>query len=105
MILLDRLNLLKNVPLLNDLRLLGGRISFEALEKIHRVCPQLKSISLSHGTELVQYSHTLPSSILPATSLVYLKLDSETYIENPRCVILDYIIAKYTQLVELELLC
>jgi hypothetical protein len=83
----------------------GGRISFEALETIHGVCPQLKSLSLSQRTELVQCSDTLPSPILPATSFGSLKMDFDTVIERPCCVIFDYIFAKYTHLVELELLC
>ncbi|KAI8876530.1 hypothetical protein K501DRAFT_338035 [Backusella circina FSU 941] len=96
---------LKNAPLLKHLRLIGGRMSFEALEKIHTVCPQLNSLRLTAVTLVAQENHTLPLSISSATRLLSLIFDWGTDIEDQGYMIWDYIIAKYTHLIELELLC
>jgi hypothetical protein len=97
---IDMIQCLIHAPSLKQLTLHHCEIKPSYLERLHAACPQLRSLVLQ-GLMIQTNGETLPLSIVP-TKLVSLCIDSDALICDGTVILLDYIIAKYTQLQHLE---
>ncbi|KAI8882350.1 hypothetical protein K501DRAFT_334091 [Backusella circina FSU 941] len=97
---LDMIQCLVHTPSLKQLTLHHCEITLGYLEHLHAACPQLKSLVLQ-GLMIQTNGETLSLSMEPA-HLVSLTVDSDVLICDKAVVFLDYIIAKYRRLVNLE---
>jgi hypothetical protein len=91
-----------NAPSLTMLTLFNCDISLDLLEKVHDACPHIKYLELSNIFIHIN-DDILPQDIKLATPMTHLKVWNDTTLFDPKCVFQDYILAKYPNLVYLQL--
>jgi hypothetical protein len=91
-----------NAPSLTMLTLFNCDISLDLLEKVHDACPHIKYLELSNIFIHIN-DDILPQDIKLATQMTHLKVWNDTTLFDPKCVFQDYILAKYPNLLYLQL--
>lgn len=95
---------IKNAPSLKYRTIERSKLTIDDFEQIHNNGKQLSTLKITGSIISVLSHYILPQSIAPADKLTTLILDQRTEIFDKNCRFMDYIIAKYPNLIHFEFL-
>ncbi|KAI8885701.1 hypothetical protein K501DRAFT_284127 [Backusella circina FSU 941] len=94
----------QNAPSLKELKLSRCEITLSFLERMHKVCPKLRKLSVNEVIMMTTDKDVLPQKIVPATLFEYLNLSGDVSILDKQCLFLDYFLLKYPNLRNLDII-
>ncbi|KAI8881419.1 hypothetical protein K501DRAFT_334762 [Backusella circina FSU 941] len=101
---IERIKCIRNAPSLQRLEILQSVMTIPDLEEVHKNNLQLNQLVLISSVISVSNEYTLPTTIEPCHRLKTFILDKDSETWDKNCVFMDYIIAKYPNLICLEFL-